>query len=278
MQRFFVILILALLSGAVRAQTNAAQARTLSFDVVSIHENKNDTAMREYGATASGYHARAISPLLLLVTAYVPSDGKAGLFNPNQIEGMPDWMVHSRYEIEAKIAGEDLNAWQRPEVQRTMLQQMLAGRFKLTLHRDFREKPVYDLEVTKGGPKFKPSETSDMDAIRQKYLNATALPGGMAMVAGPNPGQRMLVNATIADLGVLLDKGIGRPIVDKTGLTGRYDFSLELDMSPGPDGTRPDPAVVLITALQEQLGLKLEPEKEKVEVLVIDHVERPSEN
>ena len=278
MRWILIILFLAVLPGVAWTQPSATPAKTPVFDVVSIHENKSDNVIREYGPTASGYHGRGEAPFVLLITAYVPSDGNAGLYNPNQIEGMPDWMVHGQYDIEAKVAEEDLTAWKRPEVQRAMLEQMLADRFKLAVHREYIEKPVYDLEVAKGGPKFKPSETTDLATIRLKYPAAAALPGGIAVVLGPKPQERTLIGVTMADLGILLDKGMGRPIVDKTGLTGRYDISLELDMSPGVDGTRPDPVAVVIDALREQLGLKLEPAKEKVEELVIDHVERPSDN
>jgi uncharacterized protein (TIGR03435 family) len=217
------------------------------------------------------------------MTAFVPSDGKAGLFNPDQIVGVPDWMQQGHYDIDAKVAETDLSDWKnpakRPAMLRAMLQAMLADRFKLAMHRELREKPVFELVVGKGGPKFKASATTDPEEIRKSYPTATALPGGMMEVHGPKPHQTTIIGATIADLGILLSSaGAGRPIVDKTGLTGRYDITLDLDMSPGPDGTRPDPVAVVITALQEQLGLKLESAKENVEVLAIDHVERPSEN
>ncbi len=275
-----VILWIALLPGAGWAQTTAAPAKTPSFDVVSIRENKNDVVnvRRESDATANGYHGRGISPFFLLITAFVPANGNAGLFNPDQIVGMPDWMRQSHYDIEAKVADEDAAAWKLPEVQRAMLQQMLADRFKLVTHREYREKPVYDLVVAKGGPKFKASETTDLNVIRQTHPAANMMPGGAVLAHGSKQGETMLFGTTMADLGVFLGAGSGRPIEDKTGLTGRYDLMLSLDLSPGPDGARPDPMSVIITALQEQLGLKLEPAKGSVETLVIDHVERPSEN
>jgi len=267
-----------LLPGVGLAQTAATTAKAPAFDVVSIRENKSANVRPDFGVTANGYHGRSIPPFLLMITAFVPASGNAGLYNPDQIEAMPDWMRNSHYDIEAKVADEDAAAWKQPEVQRAMLQQMLADRFKLATHRELQEKPVFDLVVVKGGPKFKASATTDVDEIRKSYPTATVLPGGMMQVHGPNPHQTTILNATMADLGTLFGKGLGRPIVDKTGLTGRYDISLDLDLSPGPDGTRPDPVGVVLTASQEQLGLKLEPAKEKVEVLVIDHVEQPSEN
>lgn len=283
MKRTFILLTLALLSSAAWAQTATMEAKTPAFDVVSIRENKDANVRREFGATANGYHARGIAPLILMITAFVPANGNAGLYNPDQIAGMPDWMWQSHYDIEAKdieakVADEDVAAWKQPEVQRAMLQQLLADRFKLVTHREYSERPVYNLIVAKGGPKFKAAETTDMVEIRKNHPTATALPGGAVLVHGSKQGETTLLGTTMADLGVLLGEGSGRPIEDKTGLTGKYDITLALDLSPGPDGARPDPTTVIITALQEQLGLKLEPAKESVEVLVIDHVERPSEN
>ena len=253
-------------------------ARTPSFDVVSIRENKNGNAVRGDGVTANGYHVRGEPPLLLLVTAFVPSDGKASSFNPEQMVGVPNWMLQTTYDIDAKVDEQDISAWERPDIQRAMLQQMLTDRFKLVAHREYQEKAVYDMVIAKGGPKFKASETTDIEVIRRTHPAASTLPGGVVLVRGSKRGETMLFGATIADLGILFGKGMGRPIEDKTGLTGKYDVTLSLDLSPAPDGSRPDPVAVVMTALQEQLGLKLESRKGKVEVLVIDHVERPSEN
>ncbi len=119
---------------------------------------------------------------------------------------------------------------------------------------------------------------TDVEEVRKRYPTAIALPGGVILVHGTQPRQTTFIGATIADLGVIIGKGAGRPLQDKTGLMGRYDISLELDTSSEASSIRPGPMAVMITALQEQLGLKLEPAKENVEVLVIDHVERPSEN
>lgn len=268
-------LCIALLTVSGFAQT---ATKTPSFDVVSIRLNKNDNAPRDYGVTANGYHMRGEAPLLLLMTAFVPSDGSATYFNAEQMAGMPDWMLQTTYDVEAKVAEPDIWAWKRPELQRAMLQQMLTDRFKLVAHREYQEKAVYDMVIAKSGPKFKASETTDIEVIRQTHQAATALPGGVVLVRGSKRGETMLFGATIADLAILFGKGMGRPIEDRTGLTGKYDITLSLDMSPGPEGTRPDPVAVVMTALQEQLGLKLEPAKENIEVLVIDHVERPTEN
>ncbi len=277
MKRTLLLMTLAVGCGLGWAQTTVVQKAPV-FDVVSIRQNKNDNVARDYGVTANGYHGRDIPPFLLVITAFVPANGNAGLYNPDQIEGKPDWLLRDNYDIEAKVADEDAEAWKQPEVQRVMLQQMLAERFKLVTHREYREKPVYDLVVAKGGPKFKPSETTDINVIRQTHPAARMLPGGVVAVRGSKQGETTLFGTTLTDLGIFLSSGAGRPIEDKTGLTGKYDITLELDMSPGPDGARPDPATVVITALQEQLGLKLEPAKASVETLVIDHVERPSEN
>ncbi len=278
MRRTLLVMCLVAGCGTGLAQTATNPVKTPAFDVVSIRQNKSDNVVRDYGVTANGYHSRGVPLMLLMITAFVPADCKAGLYNPDQIVGMPDWMRNDDYDIEAKVADEDAAAWKQLEVQQAMLRQMLAERFKLVTHREFREEPVYDLVIGKEGPKFKASETPDINAIRQAHPTARVMPGGTVAAIGPKQGESSLFGTTMADFVTFFGKGTGRPIEDKTGLTGKYDITLKFDMSPGPDGVRPDPADVVVRALQKQLGLKLEPAKENVEVLVIDHVERPSEN
>ena len=150
---------------------------------------------------------------------------------------------------------------------RPKLQSLLAERFKLSLHRETREQPLYALVVGKSGTKFQRAN-GNFGGLR---IGRTQLTGS---------------GATLEMLTTALANQLGRPVLDRTGLEGTFDFKLEwaaqAGASPLPGGDALPPADAngpsIFTALQEQLGLKLESTKGSVEVLVIDHVERPSEN
>jgi len=169
---------------------------------------------------------------------------------------------------------------------RAMLRAMLADRFTLVVHRETKEIPIYEMTVAKNGPKFKPAEATALADIRQKHPNAVAAValGGAIVAPGANPGQQMLFGVTMPALGTFLSTLVGRPIHDKTGLTGNYDITYQLEPTLPPQegaGTtvpQDDLSSQIFSIVPEQLGLKLTPAKGMVESLVIDHVERPSEN
>jgi len=262
-----------------------ADGKPLAFDVVSIKENQeaNRPGPPVFGPTPSGYHMVGLPLALVVLAAYVPQSG-SDFFNPNDIVGVQNLEVmRTRYDIDARVGEADMPAWQdatkQPAMLRAMLQQMLAERFKMVAHREMKEKPVFNMVAGKGRSKLKPSVTGDLNLIREKHPNAGQLPGGMVIVEKETPGSVQLYNASMASFGTLLSQMAGRVIVDKTGLTGRYDIELTLDMAPAPGSDeRPDRATMIITALQEQLGLKLEAAKTEVETLVVDHAEKPTEN
>ena len=153
-----------------------------------------------------------------------------------------------------------------------MLQTLLADRFHLVAHRETREESIYQLVVAKGGPKLKEADGSQNPSERV----------GRGTITG--------TAAQISQLVKPLSQQLGRNIVDRTGLTGRYDFTLQWTLEPGQlrgpgdpppplNPTLPDPeGTNIFTALQEQLGLKLESGKGTVDFLVIDRAEPPSEN
>jgi uncharacterized protein (TIGR03435 family) len=148
-----------------------------------------------------------------------------------------------------------------------MLQSLLADRFKLRFHREMREIPVYELVAAKNGPKLKESAP-------------TAESMGRMTVNGRNY-QASIPKARMDDVVQAIGNSfLDRPVLDKTGLTGTYD--LKLTYTPDIPSNRkgdPDPNdISIFTAVQEQLGLKLEPTKALVEILVVDHVEKPIEN
>ena len=196
--------------------------------------------------------------------------------NPRAVSGGPPWIDADHYDILAKAPGEI-----RPnlEEQMSMLRNLLADRFKLGFHREQKELPYYALTVAKSGPKLKESTVSP-DAspegppplIFVVDLPVIRLPGRYA---------------TLAELAWVMQRAaLDRPVVDKTGLSERYDFDLEFTpdesqfnglfgkVAGADESAKPG----LFAALQEQLGLRLEPAKGPIEALVIDGVERPSEN
>jgi uncharacterized protein (TIGR03435 family) len=180
-----------------------------------------------------------------------------------RIVSLPDWAKDNShlYAIEARVSGEDAAAYGKltHDEQFRMLQQVLAERFQMKAHMEAREIAAYDLVVAKGGPKLKPPTPDDSGASQ------FGSPDGHVKWAG----------APLTNLTFLLGRETGRPVVDKTGLTGKYDFTLEFAPAAraATDETgRPS----VFTALEEQIGLKLVPAKEPVDVLVIDSIEQPA--
>jgi uncharacterized protein (TIGR03435 family) len=178
-----------------------------------------------------------------------------------QILQGPSWLSSTRFDIQAEADIGDkmksLTSEQGNELKRRMVQALLVDRFQLKLHTENRTLPAYDLVVAKGGTKLQPSQSNGKSfGIGRTHFE----------------GQGLDMTSIAEDL----SKITGRVVVDKTGLTGRYDFKLlwTADDAPATDSEPP----TLFTAIQEQLGLKLESAKEPVPVLVIDHVDQPSPN
>ena len=183
----------------------------------------------------------------------------------DQVSGGPSWIDTARYEVMAKPEpGADQREAGRMIKART--QTLLADRFRLTFHRETKEMPVLALTPARNGPKgLKPSTDGQMDFVNNgHHLSAQHL--SMAIFAS-----QFLANQT------------RRSVMDKTGIEGNFDFTLDWtpDDAPatGADGSLATPEFpALFKALEEQLGLKLEPAKGPVEVMIIDHVERPAGN
>lgn len=210
-----------------------------------------------------------------------------------QIVGGPGWITTDRYDIAAK-ANRSTGSEDTPDDPRKMtdaqrktvgdqmrerLRALLAERFQLTLHREAKEQSVYALVVAKNGPKLQESQTKEGTGPRGPM---------MRMGRGELSGQGVKLDM----LASTLSSQLGRTVIDRTGLTGNFDFKLTWTPDPGqsagplgglPPGADapppPDPnGPSVFTALQEQLGLRLESQKGPVEMLVIDRVEKPSEN
>jgi uncharacterized protein (TIGR03435 family) len=181
-----------------------------------------------------------------------------------QIQGLPGWAETAKYDIEGQPDAEGLPS---EEQWKQMLQKLLADRFKLTVRREKKEFPVYALVVEKDGPKLAKSD-GDPKAAAHVFINP-----------GPQGGWlETVVTARVVDLAdLLMGQAIkDRQVVDQTGLQGKFDFSLNFTTDAfAPDaGAAPD----VFQAVQRQLGLKLESTKAPVEVIVVAHVEPPSEN
>jgi uncharacterized protein (TIGR03435 family) len=262
-----------------------ADGKPPAFAVASVRRNVSGTGScdpEHLYLSAEGFRMTNCPFIAALFMAYVPAKGGTlGFSTDGRVVGAPDWMMSEKYDIDARIDTADLAAWQNPATQKEMLhammQSLLAERCKLTVHREMRDQPVYALVVGKNGPKFQEAETAVPAAILAKHPNVGAIPGGGGMFA---PGWNIeLYGAPMETLATVLSYMAGRPVVDKTGLTGTYDIKMEMlqPEPPAADG-RQDPGPSIFTMAQEQLGLRLESAKGSVETLVIDHVERPSEN
>ena len=245
-----------------------------SFDIATIKPN-NSGATQMQGLVIQGrkFLTRASSLEDLISFAYN--------VQTKQIAGGPSWIGSDRYDIEALP---DVEGVPNSQQIRVMIQKLIADRFKLTFHHEQRDMPAYVLEVAKGGQKLTPNQSK------------AQLPG---LGLGPGTGGGITlraINATMGDFtGFLQILVLDRPVVDRTGITGRYDlkctftpddsqFNGHPPRLPPPSGgdaatTADAPAAPsLYEAMQQELGLKLTPEKTAVDVIVIDHVEKPSPN
>jgi bla regulator protein blaR1 len=270
-----------------------ADGRPLTFDVVSIREDKSEPTPQNStynGPTPDGYRLKDLPMFAVIQLAFLPSDGGMS-FRPDRIIGVPPWAFYTgsiRYDIDAKVSETDLPRWkdpaQQPTMLRAMLQAMLADRFKLAVHRETKEIPIYQLALGRKAPKIKPSEETTLADVRQKHPDAITLRGTTIVTSGPNPGQQNVFAITMPDLGTFLSNLAGRPVQDATGLPGKYDVTYQIELAPPPQqgvsaGVPPDFFNAQIYSIvQDQLGFQLKSAKGSVESLVVDHIERPSEN
>jgi len=251
----------------------APQASAPAYDVVSIKQNKSGSGSMSISGEANSFKGTNLTLTNLLINSY---DIRAEL-----IYGLPAWTRSARFDIYAKIVNPDMEQMHKltNEQRRAMLLAVLKDRFHLQAHLETKTLPVFDLTVATGGPKFTGATGADTHAAMVKNGLTT---GGSMLV---NNGELTANAVPLSSLTYSLSGEVGRTIIDKTGLTGKYDFELkwtpEGAAASGADNGQTDDqnsASSLFTALQEQLGLKLQSSKGPVETLVVDHVEMPSEN
>jgi uncharacterized protein (TIGR03435 family) len=226
------------------------------FEVASIRPSRNSNAGSNLDSAPGGrLTATNITVKYLIRLAYGVKD--------YQIEKAPGWIDSEPYDIAAKSAsGRNKNL----EEEKSLLRDLLVSRFQLTTHRETKQMQVYLLVVGKNGPKLKESNDGSRTTTRK----------GCGHLAG--------TRLTMDVIATILSRQFERDVLNRTGLPGKYDFQLDWtpDAGPCPAADGPDGATAnlpsIFTAVQQQLGLKLESSKGPVEILVIDHVERPSEN
>jgi uncharacterized protein (TIGR03435 family) len=251
---------LLIVSSSLAQSQNQQQPAALNFEVASIKVSKSMSQDASLNDTPGG-GLEVVNQTLhtLIAFAYALRD--------DQISGGPSWLDVERYDIFAKAPGgtKILNRKASPanDPVRVRLQNLLAERFHLKVHRETKETTVFALMQDKGGAKLQPWKEGDLPgpSMRGEYNKLTCRKYSMEGFAT-----------------VVLSRYLGTTVVDKTGLTGEYN--LVMNFQPDSAGTAPDAATgpTFLQALHDQLGLKLERQKGTVEMLVIDHAQKPDPN
>jgi uncharacterized protein (TIGR03435 family) len=276
--------------GDLHAQTSAPQE--LRFEVVSVKRNTSGAVGSMMGIQPGGrFSAGNLAVRQVIVRAF-------GI-QPFQLTGEPDWLRSERYDIQAKAP--DGAAVVTDDAINVMLQAMLADRFKLKVRRETRESPIYELVFARGDRRLGENlrqTSADCVVTRGRETPPGGPPAAPALLGPRDPvpcgmimigGNRLAAGGyTMARLAAMLGPRVQRIVVDKTGLTGLYDFDLQFLPDPLAGGGAADGPVrvylvardvpTLTTAIQEQLGLKLQAARGSVEYVVIENIERPSED
>lgn len=239
-----------------------------TFKAASIKPNTSGDTVAGISSTADGLFVRNYTLQKLIRTAYGVQDDQITSAGPN-------WVNSQRYDVEAKMDRsvadqlQKLGSAERSLETLRMLQALLADRFRLTFHTETEQIPVYALVIAENGLKLQRAMAGDTYPNGIKGLGDRPVGAGATLGA---PGKFVGQGVPIAKLVELLsdEYHLRRTVLDKTGLTDRYDFTLQWK----PD----DGNASLFTPIQEQLGLNLESETGSREILVVDHAEKPSEN
>jgi uncharacterized protein (TIGR03435 family) len=260
------------------ASLTAQSSSRPSFDAVSIKPSASSSGqwVRPVGDWVRPVGDRVVATdatlRALIQFAYRTADGRS--FLSSQIIDAPRWAETDRFDVDAKAgaAGSEVALRQLQLMTRVMLE----DRFQLRTHRETRELPVYDFVVAKGGMKMKPASDSTSQ-------DPSAPPRGQfKMIGRPSPSGAITVIITglavpMPQFVALLQQYLDRPIVNSTGAAGPYDVRLEFGLTQTQPATSDEPVgASIFTAVQEQLGLKLDAVKRQAEVLVIEHAEHPT--
>lgn len=247
----------------------------LTYDVVSIKPNKSGSGSVRVSIDRERFLGTNVSVKALIRYAY-------DLETEDLIFGLPGWAGSSNLDVEAKVSAEDVAALKKlsndesTAQRRLMMQALLADRFALKIHHENKELPTYALVVLKSGLRIKTADPNNT------YEDGLKSRGGV--VRGPGSvdtsnTQLTAQAAPMSSLGSFLAQKLHRPVDDKTGLTANYDFTLKWspdEIAQNSQDANTPPSIY--TALQEQLGLKLESTKGPVDTIVVDHIDPPTEN
>jgi uncharacterized protein (TIGR03435 family) len=252
-----------------------------SFDVATIKPHQGMLTMTGVMNAADGVDGSAATLSMLVEYAYE-------LRSDDQVSGGPDWAKTDRFDVQARMgeaeiaAIEKLSPAEKKARLRLMMQALLEERFKLKVHSATKQVPVYDLVVAKDGPKLADAATDTSDHLL-RGKDGKPLPGFLSWSTGKIVAQGFPTK-NLADFLSQPMCALGRPVMDKTGLAGTYNFTL--DWTPPHPGVRfgaesdsasPEDAPSIFTALGD-VGLKLQPSTGPINTIVIDHVERPSQD
>lgn len=266
-------------------QNSAADPAIAGFETASITRNSSGTSER--AATRfqpkGGLHATNVTLVELIKFAH-----QRHFFDEREVTGGPAWAASERFDLLARVSDEhafDSDGFPRQTL--TLLNALLSERFKLKVHEEYRDRPVYALMATSTDSGLGPrARKSDIDCGAVMRGQRPALMPGQGPPCGfKTPPGRLFVNTfTMPTIASLLSRHLDRPVIDRTGLSGRFDIELEAveikaapDYKPGPSDLALSPAAgpSIFVAVREQLGLKLEPVDASLTVIVIDRAERP---
>jgi uncharacterized protein (TIGR03435 family) len=254
-----------------------------SFDVATIkpHPSDGDSSWIGIRITPDGFQGESATIPILIQRAY-------GLRSLDQVSGCPEWAKNERLDIQAKMSDADIADMEKlsPAAAKArrelMMRALLAERFKVKLHSETKQVPVFELVVAKGGPKLQDAATDPNPALVKGE-------DGKPLVAFNQATKRTMAaqglsTKALADYLSQPTSGLDRPVVDKTGLSSTYDFILNwvphwnrFLRGSGDSSASVEEADKLFEALA-QIGLKLQPATAAIDFIVVDHVERPSEN
>jgi uncharacterized protein (TIGR03435 family) len=267
----------------------------IRFDVVSIKPNNNPSPKGAYGVTippdGDSLNIDFFTTEDIVQWAY----HLVGAWKDDQYDGAPKWFNTDRYDIRAKVAAGDVAAWRKldKEARRHVLRRVLADRYHLACHFAVVEnQPVYNLVVAKGGLKIKEAKPGEISPWKFHVAGDPNTPysgPGIAMRPLPDRPNHWIHVFQQLDMTSLINSGIflglvDRPVIDKTGLTGVYNYTLDFDSRPLSAAAKPEGSASeadspdIFTALQQQAGLKLEAGRGPVRHLVIDHIDKPTED
>ena len=259
---FCCALILATISPVARVNgqahaTSDTKTEPLVYEVISVRPSKQPNGMSV---------STEPNRLVMRNTTLMGMLSNAFPIRPHdEIPGMPSWGTTATFDVEAKMDDElaaelaKLHGDERYNKRKLMLQALLADRFKMRFHYESRERPIYSLQIAKGG--FKLKEAAEQNPSSESNWG---------------PDHIEVRRGSTENLAFCLSDTVGRLVRDDTGLKGRYNILLK--WTPEEQQSAGEAGPTIFTALQEQLGLKLVPAKWAVETLVIDHVEKPSDN